>query len=597
MSTESEPSNLDGAAFDVVVVGGGAAGLTAATTAARAGASVLLLEAAANVGGTTAKSSGGFWVPNNRVMRERGFQENRDGCLEHMALLSYPHQYDKHAERYGLTPEQWEPIVHYFDNAVKAIEDLESTGDFEYMIMDSFRGDDNGLPPWFQTEPDPLTYGRLLAPTPADEESAAAAAGSFVLFTARGSTAAGATAAAAQAAANPTAAAMRAHGATQGDGTDLVAQLLRAARRYGTRVAVEHRVRDVVTDTDGAVVGVVADTPDGEVTIGARRGVVFATGGFEHNASLRPRLRGPIVGTCGTSTNRGDFIEIAERMTLPLANTAEAWWAELPLEPCLESFEQGDLIPQVYGDSMIVVDANGRRVVNEKLLYNERAKVHFVQDDEGGYPNYLLFQVFDDALVQDDTVWDARWPVPFADDVPRYVLKADTFAQLADALAGRLAELSEQTGGFSLQPGFAQNLEQTVERFNGFARAGKDEDFGRGDKLTDRYFSVDIRDEPMPNNTMYPFADEGPYYAVILGASALGTKGGPRINADSQVLDAAGVPVPGLYGAGNCIASPTAEAYWGGGSTLGPAITLGYLAGRHAAAQQRSDAATAGTIA
>jgi succinate dehydrogenase/fumarate reductase flavoprotein subunit len=571
--TASQRTTWDQTSFDVVVVGGGAAGLTAATVAGREGASVLLLEAAVAVGGTTAKSSGGFWVPNNRVMKERGFPESREGCLEHMALLAYPDAYVKDAERHGLTPEQWDPIVHYFDNAVKAVEDLEAHDDLEYMIMDSFRGDDNGLPPWFQTEPDPLTYGRLLAPTPSDEESAAAHAGSVVLFTARGS---------AGAAANPTAEAMRAHGATQGDGTDLVAQLLRSALKYGAEVAVEHRVVDVVME-NGAVVGVVASTADGDVTIHARRGVVFASGGFEHNAALRPLLRGPIVGTCGVSTNRGDFTEIAQRLELPLGNTAEAWWAELPLEPCLESFEQGDLISQVYGDSMVVVDANGRRVVNEKLLYNERAKVHFVQDAEGNYPNHLLFMVFDDAIVQDPTVWDARWPVPFADDIPRHVMRADTLEELSARIDERLAELSQQTGGFTLQPGFGENLQQTVETFNGYAVAGEDPEFHRGATVTDRYFSVDIRSEPMPNNTMYPLADTGPYYAVILGASCLGTKGGPKISVESQVLDADGTPIPGLYGAGNCIASPAGEAYWGGGSTLGPAIAVGHAAGRNAA--------------
>ena len=81
-----------------------------------------------------------------------------------------------------------------------------------------------------------------------------------------------------------------------------------------------------------------------------------------------------------------------------LGNTREAWWAQLPLEPCLESFEQGELMGTNYGDSMIVVSAEGRRVVNEKESYNERGKVHFVTDGAGAYPNHLLFHVFDHAV-------------------------------------------------------------------------------------------------------------------------------------------------------------------------------------------------------
>jgi 3-oxosteroid 1-dehydrogenase len=440
--------------FDVVVVGSGAAALSAATTAARDGASVVVLEAASGIGGTTAKSSGGFWIPRNRVMRERGFEDDRDGCLAHMARLSYPQHYERSAERHGLEQAEWDLIVNYYDNAVGAIEDLEATGDLDYMIMESFRGDNRGLPPWYATEEDGVTYGRLLAPTPLDE-SAARQSDHLAVFTSRDGGAS---------ASNKSAAAMRSQGATQGDGTDLVRQLLHAAKRYGATVVVEHHVLELVTDEDGAVVGVVAETPDGRVTVEARQGVVFGSGGMEHDEELRARfLRGPIVGTCGVSSNRGDFIRMAERIGADLANTSEAWWAELPLESCLKSFEQGDLISQIYGDASILVNAEGHRVVNEKLMYNERGKVHFVQDENGGYPNYLLFMVFDDAVVQDTTPWPSRWPVPYPDAIGPEVLTGATFADLGQAIGDRLTQLSEFTGGFLLKSGFAAQLERTVQ--------------------------------------------------------------------------------------------------------------------------------------
>jgi predicted oxidoreductase len=119
-----------------------------------------------------------------------------------------------------------------------------------------------------------------------------------------------------------------------------------------------------------------------------------------------------------------------------------------------------------------------------------------------------------------------------------------------------------------------------VERFNAFARAGRDDDFHRGETITELYFAADLREDPAPNHTMYPLRDSGPYYAVILGASALGTKGGPRVDTSARVLGEDGTPIPGLFAAGNCMGSPSGESYWGGGATLGLALTFAHTAAR-----------------
>jgi hypothetical protein len=163
------------------------------------------------------------------------------------------------------------------------------------------------------------------------------------------------------------------------------------------------------------------------------------------------------------------------------------------------------------------------------------------------------------------------------------VVQGETIEQLAAALAHRLADLSSRTGGVALVDNFAEQLSDAISRFNRFAESGRDEDFGRGETPIEIYFHGDARPGADRNRTMVPLSSQGPYYATILVPGTLDTKGGPKVNRDGQVLDHSGVPVPGLYGVGNCVASPSARAYWAGGGTLGPILTFGWLAGAHAA--------------
>ncbi|MGH2615000.1 MAG: FAD-binding protein, partial [Thermomicrobiales bacterium] len=129
-------------------------------------------------------------------------------------------------------------------------------------------------------------------------------------------------------------------------------------------------------------------------------------------------------------------------------------------------------------------------------------------------------------------------------------------------------------------------LGATIQRFNGFAETGVDEDFGRGSTpIQVAWGGGTERFDQLPNPTMAPFRSEGPYHCIMLGGMTLDTKGGPVTDTGARVLHAGGQPIPGLYGAGNCVASPAGQAYWSGGGTIGPAITYGYIAGQNAAAE------------
>jgi len=141
------------------------------------------------------------------------------------------------------------------------------------------------------------------------------------------------------------------------------------------------------------------------------------------------------------------------------------------------------------------------------------------------------------------------------------LIKADTL----EALAAKL----------NLPPGA---LTATVERFNTNAQRGEDPDFGRGHQAYDRYYG-DPKVQPNPN--LYPLL-KAPFYAMPVNPGDIGTKGGIRTDANAQALNTAGQPVPGLYAIGNTAASVMGGSYPGAGATLGPAMTFGYVAARHA---------------
>ena len=137
-----------------------------------------------------------------------------------------------------------------------------------------------------------------------------------------------------------------------------------------------------------------------------------------------------------------------------------------------------------------------------------------------------------------------------------------------------MAELAEKAG---IDPA---GLEAEVARFNQMVRNGHDDDFNRGDTTYDNFYMWgDMAFDP-PYRTL-GLIDQGPFYAVKMEAGALGTAGGPKTNADAQVVDWSGNPIPGLYAAGNAMAAVLGEVYGGAGGTLGPGLTFGYLAGKH----------------
>jgi hypothetical protein len=388
-----------------------------------------------------------------------------------------------------------------------------------------------------------------------------------------------------------------------GLGDELMRQLTAALDARGIASHTGHRVVRLVLDDDGRVTGVEALAGDAPVSFRARKGVIFASGGYVHDpelVSLHQPMR--LYGSCARETATGDFIRIAAAAGAAMGTLSGAWRTQIVLEEALVSRYLGQGVFYPPGDSMIQVNKYGRRVVNENRNYNDRTEAHgFYDPTRAEYPNQLLFMVYDRRTAE---AFAGVYPLPESSADSVHVISGDTLPQLAAAIDARLAAIAGEVAGLRLDPAFAATLGATIARFNGFAASGRDADFGRGGAAYDRewhaVFSPRRPDagwpaNPYPNVTMHPFAAQGPYHAIILAAGALDTNGGPLIDAGARVLDAEGRPIPGLYGAGNCIASPSREAYYGAGHTLAMSMTFGYIAAQSLQADAGAPAPAAGT--
>ncbi|UWP86727.1 FAD-binding protein [Dactylosporangium fulvum] len=537
---------------DVVVVGSGFAAFVAASIARGRGCGVVMLEADDEVGGMMRISSGEYWVPNNPQMRAAGIADPKEDCLRLMARLSYPSRYDPNSSTLGIPARTYRMFETYYDVASVATEELNEIGAMGSVFSDGVTPDavfnPQGHIEYHSELPEnKVEYGRAMM----------ADTGGI-------------------------------HGPGQGQAT--VDLLYAHSQRAGIEVRTGHRVEQAFVNAAGEVVGVAASTALGTVTVRARKAVIFASGGFFHDEELRTQmLRGTVWGVTAPKTNTGVFLRIAQQLGAMTENIDSVWWGQMAVEEVRETHRSDSMAFWLYGDSMVLVNRHGVRVVNEKAHYNERGRIHTVYDaTTKAYENTVLFQVYDDALAKNPEM-GVKYPVPYPGQPWDLVISGDTWEELAEAIDERLAKLAGETGGLRLAPDFAANLAGTVARFNTFAESGHDEDFGRGTAPGERGYSV-LGLTRGVNRTMYPFASTGPYHAILIGAAAFDTNGGPSINERAQVIDSNAEPIPGLYGAGNCVGSPGHGAYWSGGATLGNALVWAYQAGVYAAAEPVKEA-------
>jgi 3-oxosteroid 1-dehydrogenase len=535
--------------FDVVVLGTGAAGLTAAIAAHESGASVVVFEKADLVGGTTAWSGGQVWIPNNPHMPEVGVADSREKSIEYIMSLSRDMLEQSLVEAYvDAGPEMIElleaktPVQFY---AVAGMPDYHpefpggSPGGGRTLECPIFPFDELGdwasrvtPSPYFH---DPritmseTSLGKAVPEPPSEEELA-----------------------------------RRSIRNERGSGQALAGRLLRACLDRGIEPRTSCAGQSLIIE-EGAVVGIMVDTPDGPLEVRATKGVILASGGFEWNEQLRRAfLRGPMSHPVSIETNTGDGLLMAMKAGAMLSNMREAWWIPVGEVP-LDSNPTGKVL--VNGQRTlphsIMVNKRGRRFTNEAANYNAFGAAFHVEDvSRFEYANLPCWLVFDQTYV--DRYGFRVTAGGVGSEVPSWVPRGETASELAEVL------------GIDTDA-----LEATIERWNELCLEGHDPDFGRGNSAFDCWWG-DPHRKGRRDATLGPLT-RGPFYAYQIHSGTLGTKGGPRVDPSARVLDLSGSPIRGLYAAGNVMGSPFGMTYGGPGGTLGPAMVFGYLAGQHAA--------------
>jgi succinate dehydrogenase/fumarate reductase flavoprotein subunit len=519
---------------DVVVLGSGGAGLTAALTAAVGGASVAIYEKAGTVGGTTAVSGGIVWIPAHHRCP--------DGELTVADAMRY-------LEAQSLGAMATDLVETFVRTGPDMIEFVEKHSELKFEIAAGFPDYKPELPGGRPAG------GRSLNARPFDLARLGQWSDRITAFPADWSN----VGIDAETRARIHASVDEAAGDFCVAGTALIAGLLKGLLDLGVAPTTSARARELVMQ-DGRVAGARITVDAMDIRVRARRGVVLGTGGFEWDPALVDAyLRGPMHGPVSPPNNTGDGLRMAMAQGADLANMGEAWWVPIVQIPgdTIEGHQRSRSVRlERTRPRSIIVNRAGSRFLNEAGEYNSMAGPFHHLDPRFGYLNDPAWIVFDSLHLK---------KYGFLGIEPDGVIP-DWFCASAD-----LAELGAKTGID------ADGLARTVEAWNTAVDGETDPDFGRGSSAYDGYWGDNSAATPA-SQTLGPI-DTAPYFAVPVTVGAMGTKGGPRTDADGRVLHVNGGPITGLYAAGNAMAGVTGKAYGGAGGTLGPAMVFGYRIG------------------
>ncbi|MEV0084916.1 3-ketosteroid-delta-1-dehydrogenase [Saccharopolyspora sp. NPDC050642] len=561
-STPPAPAPAHDTIVDLVVAGSGT-GMAAALAARELGLDVLIVEKTDYVGGSTALSGGAFWIPASSLLAAEGAVDSPERAELYLRSVVD-----------GSSPDQrWESFLRHGDETVRM---LQRTTPMRFMWSKGYSDYHPELPGGTAAgrscECKPFDLAVLgaerarLRPTGLKSPVPMPITGfdyKWMNLMTR----------------VPRRAVPRVvRRVSQGiggkllgreyvaGGQALAAGLYAGVLRAGIRVWTRTSVQRLTTEGD-RVTGVVLEQDGREVTVRARRGVVLAAGGFDHNIALRHEFQSEALEagwSLGNEGNTGDAIRIGREAGADVGLMDQAWW--FPAVAPLPGAAPLVLLAERSLPGSLIVDRHGRRFVNEATDYMSFGQ-RVLERERAGDAVGSMWMVFDQRY-RNSYVYAAGL-------FPRMPLPESWYAAGIAHRADDPADLARRTG----LP--VEGLVASLRRFNELAAAGVDEDFGRGASAYDRYYG-DPTVAPNPN--LRPL--QGQLYAVRIVLGDLGTCGGLRADGHGRVLRSDRSPIDGLYAIGNTAANAFGTTYPGAGATIGQGLVYGTVVARHAAGKE-----------
>ncbi len=554
--TNNSAIDLD---VDVLVVGSGT-GMAAALSAHEQGLKVLVVEKTEYVGGSTALSGGGVWVPANSVLTGAGSTDTLEQGMT----------YTESVVGDTSPKERWTSSI---ENGPAAIEMLRRTTPLDLMWS-------KGYSDYHPENPGGHAAGRTIESNPFDASTLGEHRdylrptglsapvpmpitsldyrwmNLFVRVPTKGIPAI-------------------ARRVLQGLGGKLIgreymaggqalaAGMFAGLLQAGVPIWTEAALEELLTD-GGRVTGAKINQNGKTVTVNTRKGVILATGGFDHDMAWRHEYQSPRLGewSLGNPGNTGDGIKIAKDVGADTTLMEQAWW--FPAVAPLPGGKPSVMLAERSLPGSFLVNQDGKRFINESTDYMTFGQ-HLLAAEKSGNPIEKMWIIFDQEY-RNSYVFAAglfpRMPIPQEWYDAGIAVKGNSPAELATAMGVDV-----------------DTFRRTVAKFNRMAGAGIDSEFGRGDSAYDRYYG-DPSVTPNPN--LRALAGK-PLYAVEVVLSDLGTCGGIRADERGRALTPAGDVIEGLYAIGNTAGNAYGAKYPGAGATIGQGIALGHVAALDAA--------------